>query len=313
MRRVSPPADSLADSLRSINVRSVVFCRSDFTAPWGFRVDATAMAKFHLVLAGAAYLALDGENEPHRLVAGDVVVLPHGTGHAVTDAPGSPAPCLERILVDYPVDEVGTMTCGGGGAVTTVVCGGFGTDALPTELVEQLPRMLVLGSADGGVSRWLEPLAALLAAEHPPTPGHSAILAKVADVFLTESLRQYLASHRLLQLQVTACDDDRPIATALRLMRDNPGGPWTLAHLARAVGLSRTSFAVRFRHSVGEPPMTHLTRLRLSGGAGYLTSTSRTIGDIAREVGYDSEASFSKAFKRSYGRSPGAFRTERTK
>src|SRR5262245_44720544 len=127
MRRVSPPADDLADSLRSINVRSVVFCRSEFSAPWGFRVDDTAAAKFHLVLAGGAYLALDGEDEPHYLTAGDVVVLPHGTGHAVTDAPGSPAPGLEGILVDHPVDEAGTMAYGGGGAVTTVVCGGFGT------------------------------------------------------------------------------------------------------------------------------------------------------------------------------------------
>jgi AraC-like DNA-binding protein len=74
---------------------------------------------------------------------------------------------------------------------------------------------------------------------------------------------------------------------------------------AQAVGLSRTSFAARFRRAIGEPPITHLTRLRLSGGAGYMSSTSRTIGDIARAVGYDNEASFSKAFKRAYGRSPG--------
>ena len=309
MRRVSPPADGLADSLRGINVRSVVFCRSEFTAPWGFRVDDNAIAKFHLVLAGEAYLTLDGEDERHHLVTGDVVVLPHGTGHSLTDAPGSAAPNLEAILADHLVDKTGTMSYGGGGPVTTVVCGGFGTDALPFELAEQLPRILMLGSSRDGVSRWLDPLATLLAAERPASPGDSAVLAKVADVFLTESLRQYLASHRLLQVRVEAFDDDMPIATALRMMRDNPGGAWTIAHLARAVGLSRTSFAVRFRHAVGEPPMTHLTRLRLSGGAGYLTSTSRTIGDIAHEVGYDNEASFSKAFKRSYGRSPGAFRT----
>jgi AraC-like DNA-binding protein len=309
MRRVSPPADDLAESLRSINVRSVVFCRSEFTAPWGFRVDDSAMAKFHLVLAGEAYLALDGMDEPHRLAAGDVVVIPHGTGHALVDAPGSPAPTLDGILFDHPVDEAGTMSYGGGGALTTVVCGGFGTDALPADLIEQLPRKLVLGSARDGMSRWLEPLAALLAAERPAAPGDSAVLAKVADVLLTESLRQYLASRRLVPVHVKAGDNDVPIAAALRMMRDNPGGPWTIAHLARAVGLSRTSFAVRFRDSVGEPPMTHLTRLRLSGGAGYLTSTTRTIGDIAREVGYDNEASFSKAFKRTYGRSPGAFRT----
>ena len=312
MRRVSPPADDLSDSLRGINVRSVVFCRSEFTAPWGFRVDDTAIAKFHIVLRGEARLALDGDDEVHQLVGGDVVILPHGTGHALTDAPDSPAPRLEGLLIDQSVDEAGSMSYGGGGAVTTVVCGGFGTDALPTELIDQLPRVLILGSADRGVSRWLEPLAALLAAERPASPGDSAVLAKVADVFLTEFLRQYLASHRLLQLQVRAPRDDMPIAAALRLMRDNPGRPWTIAHLAKTVGLSRTSFAARFRHAVGEPPMTHLARLRLSGGAGYLTSTSRTIGAIAREVGYDNEASFSKAFKRTYGRSPGAFRTEWT-
>jgi len=312
MHRVSAPADELSDSLRSISVRSVVFCRSEFTAPWGFRVEDTAIAKFHLVLRGQAHLALDGQDDMQHLRGGDVVILPRGTGHVLTDAPGSPAPSLDGILIDHPVDEAGSMSYGGGGAVTTVVCGGFGTDALPTELIEQLPRVLVLGSADRGVSRWLEPLAALLAAEHPPSPGDSAVLAKVADVFLTEFLRQYLGSHRMLQLQVKALDDDVPIATALRLMRDKPGRPWTIAQLAKAVGLSRTSFAARFRHTVGEPPMTHLTRLRLSGGAGYLWSTSRTIGDIAREVGYDNEASFSKAFKRIYGRSPGTFRTEWT-
>jgi transcriptional regulator GlxA family with amidase domain len=116
----------------------------------------------------------------------------------------------------------------------------------------------------------------------------------------------------MLQLHVKALDDDVPIATALRLMRDNPGRPWTITQLAKTVGLSRTSFAARFRNAVGEPPMTHLTRLRLSGGAGYLSTTSRTIGDIAREVGYDNEASFAKAFKRTYGRSPGTFRTDWT-
>src|SRR5262249_51476584 len=156
---------------RSINVRSVVFCRSAFTAPWGFRVDDNAIAKFHLMLAGEAYLALDEDDQPHHLIAGDVVVLPRGTGHALTDTPGSPTPNLEAILSDHPIDNAGTISCGGGGALTPVVCGGSGTDALPADLIEQLPRILVLGSAHHGVSRWLEPLAALLTAERPPTPG----------------------------------------------------------------------------------------------------------------------------------------------
>src|SRR5215475_5301452 len=112
MRRVSPPRDDLSDSLRSINVRSVVFCRSEFTAPWGFRVDDTAVAKFHLVLRGQAHLAIDGENDMHPLVGGDVVILPHGTGHVLMDAPDSPTPSLEGILIDHSVDDSGAMSYG---------------------------------------------------------------------------------------------------------------------------------------------------------------------------------------------------------
>ncbi|WP_460625857.1 helix-turn-helix transcriptional regulator [Intrasporangium mesophilum] len=93
-------------------------------------------------------------------------------------------------------------------------------------------------------------------------------------------------------------------------MRRDPRAPWTVEGLARQVGMSRTAFAARFRDSVGEPPLSHLTRVRFSQGAGYLTTTSRTIGAIARDVGYDNESSFSKAFKRMYGCPPGAFRSE---
>src|SRR5215471_6812529 len=119
MHRVSAPADELSDSLRSISVRSVVVCRSEFTAPWGFRVEDTSIAKFHLVLRGQAHLALDGEDEMHHLRGGDVVILPHGTGHALMDAPGSPTPSLDGILTAHPVDESGSTSYGGGGAVTT--------------------------------------------------------------------------------------------------------------------------------------------------------------------------------------------------
>ena len=311
MHRVSQQADDLSDALRAINVRSMVFCRSDFTAPWGFRVDETAMAKFHLVLRGSADLVLDAAADPYHLVGGDVVLVPHGTSHALTDGPGSPTPGLDDILVDNPVDDAGRMSYGGGGATTTIVCGGFGAAALPDELIEQLPRVLVLGERSGNLNRWLQPMTTLLADEAPPLPGEAAILAKVVDVLLTEMLRQYLGSQRVLRPQVSS-DSDAPIATALRMMRADPGCPWTVPRLAHAVGLSRTAFAARFRHAVGEPPMTHLTRLRLNSGAGYLSTTTRTIGDIAREIGYDNEASFSKAFKRTYGRSPGAFRTEWT-
>jgi AraC-like DNA-binding protein len=308
---VSPASDDLSAALSAVKVSSVVFCRSGFTAPWGFHVEDTPIAKFHLVLTGRAWLTLDGDGLTQSLAAGDIVVLPHGTGHRLTDGLGSAAPELEEILAEHPVDAMGRMSYGGGGEATTVVCGGFGTDAVPEELLAVLPRVLRFTAADGSVRRWLEPLAALLADERATEPGDAAVLAKVADLFLTEFLREYLASQQLAQVAALA-SLERPIGVALRMMREDPASAWTVTRLARSVGMSRTAFAARFHASVGEPPIAHLTRLRLNSGAGYLASTSRTIGDIAREVGYDNEASFSKAFKRTYGQSPGAFRAEWT-
>ena len=311
VQRVSPAPDELSAALIAVRVNSVVFCRSAFTAPWGFRVDDAPIVKFHLILTGRAWLTLDGGGPSQPLAAGDVVVLPHGTGHRLADGPGSNTPKLDHILIEHPVDAQGRMSYGGGGDATTVVCGGFGGDALPQELLAMLPLVLRFTAADGSVSRWLEALAALLAEERETEPGDAAVLAKVADLYLTHFLRRYLASQKFNQVAAYALLE-HPIQAALRMMREEPAHSWTVTRLARGVGMSRTAFAARFHASVGEPPMAHLTRLRLNSGAGYLASTSRTIGDIAREVGYESEASFSKAFKRNYGQSPGAFRAEWT-
>ncbi len=138
-------------------------------------------------------------------------------------------------------------------------------------------------------------MADLLAAEEPASPGDAAVLANVADVFLTEFLRRYLSRHETLRAPLQpAAVSDVPIAHALRLLRRDPKLAWTVEGLAREVGMSRTSFAARFRHAVGQPPIAYLTKLRLSSAAGYLSTTTRTVGDIARTVGYDNEASFSR-------------------
>jgi AraC-like DNA-binding protein len=311
MSRISPLSDDLAAVLKAINVRSTILCRSHFTAPWGFRVDGSDLAKFHIVLDGAAWLEIDSPTESHRLETGAIVVLPRGVGHVVRDDPRTPVRPLEAILTDHPLDSAGRLRYGGDGASSTVLCGAFEGALLPDDLTDLLPRALVLDQdGNGRVTRWLQPFADLMASDST-APGDAAVLAKVADVFLTEFLRQYLAQQEAALVQLPIDEGEgAPIADALRLMRREPRERWTVEGLARQVGMSRTAFAARFRDSVGEPPLSHLTRVRLSQGAGYLATTSRTIGAIARDVGYDNESSFSKAFKRIYGCSPGVFRTE---
>jgi AraC-like DNA-binding protein len=304
--------DGLSVLLRKVNVRSVVYCLSDFTAPWGFEVERSPVAKFHVVLHGAAFLALAGA-QPAALAPGDLVLLPHGDGHIVRDQPGSPVRQLDRILADHPVDGAGRLSYGGSGPRTRLLCGGFELNpALPDELAEILPVMMVLDAGAAGLTRWLEPVFALLREETEASgPGASAIFAKLADVFLSQALRSYLAAADPVTTLEHPVSADPDIARVLKLLRSQPEMRWTLDDLARAAGMSRTSFTVRFRAAVGVPPISYLTRLRLTRAAGYLATTTKNVGHVARLVGYDSEASFSKAFSRAFGRPPGDYRRDR--
>lgn len=312
MERVDPAAeDGLSSLLRDVNVRGVVYCLSDFAAPWGFSVENSPVAKYHVILNGTAILTV-GDAAPMPLTTGDLVLLPHGDGHTISDQPGSPVRQLDAILADHPVDETGWLSYGGDGRRTRLLCGGFELNpALPDQLAEFLPPVMTLDSSTG-MTRWLEPLFALLNEQtHTKAPGAAAIYAKLADVFVTEALRSYLAAaDGLTRLAQPAMPDPR-IARIIKMLRGRPQGPWSVDAMAQSAGMSRTSFNTRFRAVLGEPPMAYLTELRLRRAAGYLATTNKSVREIAHLVGYDNEASFSKAFSRLFGRPPGEYRRTR--
>jgi AraC-like DNA-binding protein len=316
----SPRADDLSVLLEHINVRSAVYCRSDLGAPWGFRVDGSATAKFHLVLDGRATLTLEDPGlAPAELAAGELVLLPHGSAHLMQDRRDSPARPLDHILAEQSGDAADRLLYGGNGPRTRLLCGGF---TLATGLADNplslLPPLLILGAADTGTSgpssRWLEPALTLLRDEAASdAPGATAVVAKLADVFLTEIVRAYLLDLDALAVAVPpAAGGDPSVGAALSLLRSQPDAPWTVASLARKVGMSRTTLAERFRQLVGEPPMSYLARVRLGQAAGYLSTTDKTVRQIARMVGYEDEASLSKAFRRAFGRAPGEYRRQQT-
>lgn len=300
--------DELSELLRAVNVHSSVYCVSNMRAPWGFRVADSAVAKFHLLLNGSCVLTIAGD-EAIELRAGEFVLLPHGDGHVVTDRRGSRVRRLERILADHPVDENATLTFGGRGRRTRLVCGGFALgDRLPPELLRLLPRIVRLDADATGLHRWIEPLFAILQDE--TEPGAAAVFPKIADVFLTQTLRSYLVAANEAGVVGLAHFGDPAIAKAVELLRDRSNERWRVAELARDVGMSRTRFSARFRELVGETPMRFLTKVRLTRAAGPLITTNDNLYAISRAVGYENEASFSKAFKREFGRSPGEYRRE---
>jgi AraC-like DNA-binding protein/mannose-6-phosphate isomerase-like protein (cupin superfamily) len=304
------PEDSLSKLLRVVNVHSTVYCLSDFRAPWSFHVDDSSVAKFHLMLDGRSVLVLD-TGDWFKLRPGELIVLPLGTGHTLHDRFRSgEVPSLDSILEATP-PTLGQLRYGGQGRRTRLLCGGFAlAEALPARLLGLMPAVLRLdaGSLSGS---GLVGLVDLICREaEDMQPGANALFAKIADVFLTQVLRTYLLNaERAGSVQVGPLQHPA-IARGIELMRNHLDEPWTVTRLAGQVGMSRTLFADRFQTLVGQPPMRFLTRLRLTQSAGNLATTNETLFAIARRAGYETEASFSKAFKREFGIAPGAYRRQ---
>ena len=306
------PHDAVTELLGTLRVRSTVYCLSELREPWGFEVDGTNVAKFHLVLAGACWLSLAG-HDPVRLKAGDLVILSRGERHVMNDRPGSPVTNLDLIVAGHPLDPNARLTYGGTGALTRLLCGAFILDdPAPAALIGLLPPVLQMNSRSADITTWLEPVFALVRQEADSNaPGAQAIFAKLADVFLSQALRTYLAGAEQAGLLAPRQAADSQLGPALTALHDRPAVSWTLAELAALAGMSRTLFAARFRAAVGESPMRHLAKIRLGQAAGYLTTTGLSVEAIARRTGYGTNASLSKAFKREFGTSPGQYREAR--
>jgi AraC-like DNA-binding protein len=301
--------DSLGKLLRAVNVQSTVYCVSDLRAPWAFRVEDSAAAKFHVAIDGRCELELD-DGARLTLQPGELTVLPFGTGHTVGDRLRSgDVPTLASILGQAGADGQGRLRAGGRGRRTRLICGGFAlADALPAPLLSSLPSALKLdpNAASGVLVSGV--LDLLRAAADDTQAGATVVIAKLADALLTQALRAYLLeAERTGALQFSSMQHPG-IARAIQLMRNEPQEPWTVARLAHEVGMSRTSFLTRFRTLVGQTPMRFLTRVRLVRAAGSLMTSNATLYAIARQAGYDTEASFSKAFRHQFGVAPGAYR-----
>jgi AraC-like DNA-binding protein len=303
-------ADIVSDLLRSVRVRSTIWCRSELRAPWGFGTDARGTAAFHVVTAGRCWLEVDGHDNQRRLNAGDLVVLPTGRRHWLRDDPATAAPGLERLLASHPLDQQHRLRGGGGGPRTALLCGGFaleGGDAHP--LLGALPPVIHVRGVRGRPLPWVAATLRLLSAETSATaPGSEAVVSRLADTLLAQALRLALGELDANDgAQARALRDPR-IATAVQRIHGEPQRPWTVGGLAAEVGLSRSAFAGRFRELVGEPPMRYLIRARLAHAAALLHTTDVGLAVIARRTGYESEFSFSRAFKRAFGVAPGAYR-----
>ncbi len=304
-----------------MRLTGAVFLDAEFTAPWcigepsGVEVCVTHMPHaqhvviYHLITEGSCQVRLPGD-EAHSAQAGDLIIIPGGERHALGSDLSQPPADGARLVVQRSPDEAPYVRHGGGGTVTRMVCGYLACDSgLFDTVLSALPRLMIVSMRDKPGGQWLMSSIQFSLAEcAAPKAGASTVLAKLSELMFVEAIRRHIESLPPDQQGWLAGLRDRFVGKALALIHSKPAQAWTVDELAARVGLSRSALAERFGALLGCPPMQYLARWRLQLASDLLRSTRQPISAIAAEVGYDSEAAFSRAFKRELGAAPAAWR-----
>jgi AraC-like DNA-binding protein len=303
-------SDPLAAALHTFRMSGSFYCRSELTAPWGLAMPALpGCLWFHVVTTGAAMLDVGGEPAV-TLGPGVLALVPHGQGHDLRSAPGDrcrPILSLPREVVT-PRYEV--LRHGGGGAPTVMVCGAVTfDDPAGRDLLAQLPPVLRVEPGGSPQAEWLRATIGLMAAEAGAVrPGAETVITRLADVLVIQAIRDWLETSAEARTGWLGALRDPRVGPAIAMIHRDPGHPWTVARLADAVAMSRSSFAERFAAVVGEAPLTYVTRWRMRAAREALASDGATVAEVAARFGYGSEAAFGRAFRRATGVPPGAVR-----
>ena len=314
--------DALSDVLRVVGLTGGIFVEAEFTDPWlvegqldpsyctPFMPTPDKIVCFHYVLEGEFDLrAACGEGA--RVTAGEAVLLPHNDRHVFGSAPNiSPVNTGELV---QPPDGTGLSVIrhGGGGAATRMVCGFLGGGPELGLLLTNLPPVMVIRAPEMPGGDWLTKSFTYAASNLARgDPGAATVMAKMSELMFVETVRHYLSSLPAEQTGWLAGLRDPAIGRALSMLHARVNHAWTAEELAAAVAMSRSAFAERFTQMIGVPPMRYLTSWRMQLAAGKLRDARLSIAQIAYDVGYESEAAFSRAFRREMGQPPASWRKQ---
>lgn len=312
--------DPLSDVLHAVRLTGAYFYTVEATHPWSVltveakklvpRVHPAAehLVSYHILTSGACWGGVAG-NEQTLMEPGDAIIFPQGDANLLSSLQSrvADAATLSATPARYPE----TVTVGGDrGAKATFVCGFLGCDLLPyNPLLSALPRQII---ARGAAGDWLAEFPRHVVAEsREPRPGSETMLTRMAELMFVEVVRRHVASLGHQETGWLAALGDAVVGQALRALHESPEYAWTLQELAQRISTSRTVLVERFSALVGVPPMQYLTQWRLQLAADQLARGSAKVATIGARVGYDSEAAFSRAFKRATGLSPSAWRSAR--
>ena len=301
--------DVLSDILHAVHLSGTLLGRAEFSAPWGATSKGMSAPVFHMILSGHGFITLEGET-PIPIATGDLMMMPHGHVHSIQSDPSAPVVRFTDLMVGSPLHKPEIMRIGGGGAITSLACGRLTFDQGEMHpLLSQLPPLIHVKGGSSGTGEWLEVTSHLISNEiRTERIGSSALMDRLGGVLFIQVIRSYVESLQPNQAGWLGALRDLRIGGALELIHEKPEKAWSVSELANGVGMSRSAFSERFKTLVGETPMQYLTRWRMHRAAYYLRNEGLNIPQVANRVGYESDATFAKAFKRYIGTSPAAYR-----
>jgi AraC-like DNA-binding protein len=306
LKGVAP--DTLSEILRDLRIVGGAYCRSALRSPWGLAIPDQHSAVLHFVAEGGAWLRL-GDDDWTELRAGDMALLPQGTGHALADAPQRALQPACAIYREAAGGRLSQLSASGTGAATLLFsCVVSVAEPALHPLLELMPPSLVV-SVEHAQDRALPALVYTMAEEvAAQRVGAATVLARLADVLIARVIRTWVEHECPNTTGWVAAMRDPRLGLALAAIHRDPGRPWSVETLAAIAGSSRSMFSERFTTMVGMSPGRYLARWRMQVAQSLLRSNALTVSEVAARLGYESEAAFSRAFKRVVGVPPSVLR-----
>ena len=314
----APDREPLAPALDKLRLEGALYLRGEYSEAWAFRAPDGAMTAtflvpgaerlilFHVVASGRCFVTPDG-GETHWANAGEIIVLPYGHEHVMGGEEAAEPIDLVALVDDPPWEEMPVVRHGAGGGRTDIVCGYLQSDdPLFDPALRALPPAFVVRPPDDPTKQWVK-----ASFEYALAGGGDAGSTRLSELMLTEALKLHLATAPAADRGLLAALRDPVLAGALSLLHAQPDRHWTVSDLASEVAVSRSVLDQRFRQVLGRSPIRYLADWRMHLADDLLATTTSTVAAISRQVGYESEEAFSRAFKRARGLSPAAWRAAR--
>ncbi len=299
--------DPLGEALHFLRLTGAFYCRTELGAPCGLAMPPMGDSlSFHAVIVGRCYLTVDGQDTV-TLDVGDVALVPHGRGHRLATQSGVSTPSIFDLPHDYLSDRYAVLRHGvEGGDPVELICGTVQFEhPAAINLIGVLPAIIHVRDNESAPTSGIRGMLDVMGSEaRELRAGGETIVTRICDIVVIQAIRFWLEHDPNARTGWLGALRDGQIGRSIAAIHREPGGDWTVASLATVALMSRSAFAARFTELMGEPALRYVTRWRMAVAVDRLSDPRTSIAQVAAMLGYQSEASFSRAFKRTVGYPP---------